>query len=159
MIHRTARWSLTGAGASSASIAVLHVVIALVGPTPDIHFGAADVLRKPPLLMLGVWLIGVIYTLRGLMLFAGLLLMGEGGATPPRFAVFSFVSPATGIAYLFGAWKLRGKVRLTVCRLTLLAADERQRSEWRARGVRSIPGQRRERPAGSRAGVRSRSVR
>ena len=144
MIHRTARWSLTGAGASSASIAVLHVVIALVGPTPYIHFGAADrapaarvgspvpalitlgltivfglwawyafgaadVLRKPPLLMLGVWLIGVIYTLRGLMHFPGLLLMGEGGATPPRFAVFSFVSLATGIAYLFGAWQLRGQ--------------------------------------------------
>jgi len=139
---RAARWSLLVAGASSAGIAVLHVCIALVGPTAYTYFGAADlapsaragspvpavitiglaivfglwawyafggarIARKPPLLTIGIWVIGAIYVLRGAMLLPELLSLGRGGGTPPRFAMFSFVSLATGIAYLLGALGLR----------------------------------------------------
>jgi len=75
-------------------------------------FAGAGLVRRPPLLWLGVWVIGAIYAARGLALAPEVLALWRGSASPPpRYAVFSLVSLVTGLAYLVGAWRARGSVR------------------------------------------------
>lgn len=75
-------------------------------------FAGAGLVRRPPLLWPGVWIIGGIYTLRGLALLPEAVALSRGSAsTPTRYAVFSLVSLATGVAYLVGAWRARGERR------------------------------------------------
>ena len=74
-------------------------------------FAGAGLARRPPLLRLGLWVIGAIYAARGLALAPELLSLWRGGGLPPRYAVFSFVALATGLAYLVGAWRARARLR------------------------------------------------
>ena len=76
-------------------------------------FAGAGLARRPPLLRLGLWVIGTIYTARGLALVPEVLALWRGGASapPPRYAVFSLVSLATGLAYLVGTWRARARLR------------------------------------------------
>jgi hypothetical protein len=75
-------------------------------------FAGAGVARRPPLLRLGLWVIGVLYAGRGLALGPELLALWRGTAvTPARYAVFSLVALATGLAYLVGAWRARRRLR------------------------------------------------
>lgn len=83
-------------------------------------FAAAGLVRRPPLLALGLWVIGAIYTVRGLALIPEVLSFAYGGGVPPRFVAFSFVALATGLAYLVGAW--RGQPRDSIGRGTGVAA-------------------------------------
>jgi putative oxidoreductase len=65
-------------------------------------------IKSLPLLKPALWLIGGIYTLRGLGLFAqiGMLAMGQSGDhLAPKDLVFSLVSLLIGIIYLLGTWK------------------------------------------------------
>ena len=71
-------------------------------------FAGAGLAARPPLLTLGLWVIGAVFTARGLVLIPELVALGRDSASvPPRFAVFSSVSLATGVAYLAGAWLRR----------------------------------------------------
>jgi hypothetical protein len=75
-------------------------------------WAGAGLVRRPPLLRLGLWVIGAIYTGRGLALFPELLALWRGNAPPPpRFVVFSLVALATGLAYLVGGWHARASLR------------------------------------------------
>jgi len=77
--------------------AMLTALIALVFAVFAAYaFSAAGAIRKLPLLRTGNVVIGLIYTLRGLALFAQL---SRGG----RPAIFSAVSLAIGIVYLAAA--------------------------------------------------------
>ncbi|MES1244243.1 MAG: hypothetical protein ABUT39_21740 [Acidobacteriota bacterium] len=68
-------------------------------------FGAARLIATPPLLRTGLVTIGVIYTLRGLVLAHQLpALLSNAPGVAPKDLVFSAVSLATGIAYLLGTW-------------------------------------------------------
>lgn len=72
----------------------------------------AGLVRSPPLLRLGLWVIGAIYTARGLALVPEMLALWRGSASlPPRYAVFSLVALSTGLAYLVGAWRARSRLQ------------------------------------------------
>ncbi|HEX9944454.1 MAG TPA: hypothetical protein VGG03_20785 [Thermoanaerobaculia bacterium] len=62
----------------------------------------ASVIRRLPLLRTGLIAIGSIYTLRGLVVIPDLIRLVQGAGYPIRQAVFSAVSLAIGLAYLFG---------------------------------------------------------
>lgn len=65
-------------------------------------------IQSLPLLKPALWIIGGIYTLRGLGLFAqiGMIAMGQSGDhLAPKDLVFSLVSLLIGLVYLFGTWK------------------------------------------------------
>lgn len=71
-------------------------------------------LRRLPLLAFALAAIGAVYTLRGLALLPEVYQLARGAAAfPPRYAAFSAVSLAIGIAYLVGTaqrWRwLRGR--------------------------------------------------
>ena len=66
-------------------------------------FSAAGVIRRLPLLTLGIYLIGAIYTLRGLVVIPQLMaLLRTGVSTLYKDVVFSSVSLLIGICYLMG---------------------------------------------------------
>lgn len=68
--------------------------------------------RPLPLLVFALLAIGLVYTLRGLVLFPQLLQLSRGTASfPPRYAVFSLVSLLAGAAYLAGAGRVRKELR------------------------------------------------
>jgi hypothetical protein len=72
-------------------------------------FSGAGVLRRPPFLRTGLIGIGVVYTLRGLLLGPQMVwfLSGYRDAVPVRQLVFSAVALLIGLAYLIGtkdAW-------------------------------------------------------
>ena len=75
-------------------------------------FAGAGLGRRPPLLRVGLWVIGAIYALRGLALVPEVAALWRGSASlPPRYAAFSLVALATGLAYLVGAWRARARLR------------------------------------------------
>lgn len=75
-------------------------------------FAGAGLVRRPPLLWLGLWVIGGIYTARGLAIVPELLAIWRGStSTPPRYAVFSLVALTAGLAHLVGAWRARARRR------------------------------------------------
>lgn len=65
-------------------------------------FSGAGLVRKLPLLNLGLYLVGGIYTLRGLLLVQELILLTRGRHVPAQMPVFSAVALSIGIAYLVG---------------------------------------------------------
>jgi hypothetical protein len=72
-------------------------------------FSGAGTIRRIPLLRTGLITIGVIYTLRGLLIGPQVawFLSGYRAAIPPRQLVFSAVALFTGLAHLVGtrqAW-------------------------------------------------------
>ncbi len=60
--------------------------------------------RRPPLLRWGLAAIGGVCLLRGAALVAEVPALARG-ATPPRYAAFSAVALAIGVAYGFGTWR------------------------------------------------------
>jgi hypothetical protein len=71
-------------------------------------FAGAGLVRRPPLLWPGLWIIGAIYALRGLALLPEAAALWKGSAAiPTRYAVFSLVSLTAGLAYLAGSWRAR----------------------------------------------------
>lgn len=59
-------------------------------------------IRRLPLLRIGLVLIGMVFTLRGLVLIPELAGLASGADVPPRMAFFSLVSLVTGVAFLTG---------------------------------------------------------
>lgn len=59
-------------------------------------------IRRLPLLRIGLVLIGMVFTLRGLVLIPELAGLASGADVPPRMAFFSLVSLVTGVAFLAG---------------------------------------------------------
>jgi hypothetical protein len=66
-------------------------------------FSGAGLVRKLPFLHLSLWLVGGIYTLRGLLLMQELALLAQGRRVPTQMPAFSAVALSLGIAYLAGA--------------------------------------------------------
>ena len=138
------------AGASSAVVAALHLLIVVAGGPAYRYFGAgermarlaeqgsarpglitfglalmfavwaaygcsgAGLLRRLPLLRTGLITIGIIYTLRGLLLGPQMVwfLSGHRSAVPPRQLAFSAAALVIGLAYLIGtqrAWARLGQ--------------------------------------------------
>ena len=88
--------------------AALALVFAVCGAYA---LAGAGRIRRLPLLPLGLWGIGAVFTLRGLALGPELVRLARGsGTVPPRYVVFSLVALATGLAFLAGTW--RAKLRL-----------------------------------------------
>ena len=65
-------------------------------------FSGAGWIRRLPLLRLAIALIGIAYTLRGLMLCFELTLLFTGKLPAPRMAAFSAFSLALGLVHLAG---------------------------------------------------------
>jgi hypothetical protein len=86
----------------TAGLTVVFVVFALYA------WSGAGSMRRLPLLGLGLWAIGVIYTLRGLILILDIQRWMRGLHYPPRQTVFSLVALVIGVLYLVGAWR-RGR--------------------------------------------------
>ncbi len=101
------------AAAGSPVPALLTTGLALLfGVWSWYAFAGAGLVRRPPLLWLGLWVIGAIYSARGLALVPELLALWRGSASPPpRYAVFSLVALATGLTYIVGAWRARVRLR------------------------------------------------
>ena len=93
----------TEAGSSAPAVvtglfAVVFAVWAVYG------FAGARLIRRPPLVRLGLVVIATVYILRGLSAIPeALLLLRDAGAFPPRFLVFSLVSLAIGLVHAAGA--------------------------------------------------------
>ncbi len=90
---------------ASLIVGLVFVVWGLYG------LSGAGVVRRLPLLRLGLIVIGLIYTLRGIPLITILLVMagiiGDSQPVPPQALVSSFVSLGIGLVYLVGtitAW-------------------------------------------------------
>ena len=97
------------AAAGSPIPALLTAGLALVfGVWGWYAFAGAGLIRRPPLLWLGLWIIGAIYAVRGLAFVPEVAALWRGSQSPPpRYAVFSLVALATGMAYLVGTWRAR----------------------------------------------------
>ena len=101
------------AAAGSPMPALLTAGLALLfGVWSWYAFAGAGLVRRPPLLWLGLWVIGAIYSARGLALVPELLALWRGSASPPaRYAIFSLVALTAGLVYLVGAWRARSRLR------------------------------------------------
>lgn len=78
--------------------------------------GAGLAAWRPPLLASGLLVVGVAFTVRGLMLLPELVALarpGTGGMhpVPPRYAVFSLAALATGLVTLIGARRAGAALR------------------------------------------------
>jgi hypothetical protein len=95
------------AEAGSASPGLLTAVVTLFFAVFALYaLAAAQIVRRPPLLRTGLITIGVIYTLRGLLLGPQLLsYISNAPLLGPKDLVFSAVSLAIGFLYLFGTWR------------------------------------------------------
>jgi hypothetical protein len=88
---------------SLAIIPVLLVVIGVLGVFGLYAWSAAGWMRRLPALRTGLITVGVIYTLRGLLLFPQLVfVLRHPGVLPWQFPVFSAVSLALGGVHLIG---------------------------------------------------------
>jgi len=101
------------AAAGSPIPALLTAGLALVfGIWAWYAFAGAALVRRPPLLWLGLCVIGAIYVARGFAFVPEVVALWRGSeSSPPRYAVFSFVALVTGLTYLFGAWRARAIIR------------------------------------------------
>lgn len=100
----------TLAESGSTAPAVLTGTFAVIFAVWAVYaFGGARLIRRPPLVRLGLVVITSVYILRGLSAVPeALLLMRNPDAFPPRFLVFSLLSLAVGLFYGFGtrqAWR------------------------------------------------------
>ena len=132
------------AASVSFFVAVLHVVIAIIGPSAYTFFGGerlariavsgsfapvlqtlflaaihalfglyglsgAGVIRRLPLLTVGLFAIGGMYAFRGLSAIPqGLQILQDPDSLPFRMLFYSLVSLATGCAYIAGTVKSLG---------------------------------------------------
>ena len=70
--------------------------------------GAGHARWRPPLLALGLVVVGGVFTMRGLALAPEVLALSGVDfmkPVPPRYAIFSLVSLVTGLATLLGTWR------------------------------------------------------
>jgi hypothetical protein len=89
------------------AVALLFAIWALYA------FSGAGVLRRLPLLRLGLLVIGGIYALRGLRLIPEMVATVQGTlGVPQRFLWFSAVSLAIGACYLLGTLRSWSDLRL-----------------------------------------------
>jgi len=75
-------------------------------------FSGVGLIRQLPLLRAGNVAIGVIYSLRGLVLIPELVCIFLGKYLTHRMAIFSAISLLIGLFYLLGAWYLFGVDRV-----------------------------------------------
>ena len=88
------------------ALTAAFIALALYG------LSGAGVMRRLPLLTLGLALIGVVYTLRGLIVILDLARLMRGADYPFRQTVFSTVALAVGLAYLLGTFRQRRYLRI-----------------------------------------------
>lgn len=90
-------------GAFQPALLTLILVIIFSG-WAAYAFSGAGMIGKLPLLRTSLVLIGLVYTLRGLILAPQIYLfaVGNGSAVPPRHLAFSAASLAIGLLYLAG---------------------------------------------------------
>lgn len=97
---------------SAVPAAITTVLVLVFGVWSWYGLAGAERLRRPPLLMTGLWVIGAIYTARGIALIPELLDVWRGDKTnPARSLVFSLVSLVTGALYLIGSWRAQNRIR------------------------------------------------
>jgi hypothetical protein len=99
-------------GAVTPSLITLGLTL-MFGVWAAYAFSGAGLLGRLPLLRTGLVTIGMIYTLRGLLLGPQLVwfFSGQRAAVPPRQLAFSAAALITGLAYLVGvqrAWARLG---------------------------------------------------
>jgi hypothetical protein len=93
--------------------AVVTLALALIFAGFAVYaLAGAGVLRRPPLLRVGLVLIGGVYVLRGLIVVLDLLRLIHGAGYPFRQTVFSAVALITGLLYLVGTFLQRDFLRL-----------------------------------------------
>lgn len=100
----------TLAESGSTAPAVLTATFAAIFAVWAVYaFGGARLIRRPPLVRLGLVVISAVYLLRGLSAVPeALLLMRDPAAFPVRFLAFSLISLAVGLCYALGtrqAWR------------------------------------------------------
>jgi hypothetical protein len=95
-------WVLSG---GPKAIGATLVVALGLGLFAAYAFSGAGRIRPLPLLWIGIWTIGAIYTLRGLLLLPQIVIaLRQPASVAPRFLVFSLVSLVLGLLYLSGGW-------------------------------------------------------
>jgi hypothetical protein len=99
-------------GSATPSLITLGLTL-LFGIWAAYAFSGAGLLRRLPLLRTGLITIGLIYTLRGVLLGPQMVwfLSGHRAVVPPRQLVFSAAALVIGLAYLVGtqrAWTRPG---------------------------------------------------
>lgn len=72
----------------------------------------AGLVRRLPLLTLGLIFVGSLYTLRGLVLVLDLLRLARGADYPLRQTLFSATSLAIGLVYLVGTARRWGYLKM-----------------------------------------------
>jgi hypothetical protein len=106
-------------GSATPSLITLGLTL-LFGIWAFYAFSGAGLVRRLPLLRTGLITIGLIYTLRGLLLGPQIVwfFSGHAAAIPPRQLAFSAAALLIGLAYLVGtqrAWaRLGGRERATL---------------------------------------------
>ncbi|MCA1851095.1 MAG: hypothetical protein LC647_01485 [Beggiatoa sp.] len=107
--ERLARLALSGSSSpviQTLSLGALHALFGLYGVS------GAGVIRRLPLLTIGLFAIGGLYAFRGLSAIPqGLQIVQDPDSLPFRVLFYSLVSLATGFAYLAGAVKRWGWLR------------------------------------------------
>lgn len=104
---------LARASASSASPAVMTLVLALIHAIFGCYgLSGAGVIRRLPLLIVGLFAIGGMYAFRGLSFIEQLIqILEDPESLPLRMLVYSLISLLTGLAYIIGTVKNRGWLR------------------------------------------------
>ena len=104
--ERLARIAVSGSFApviQTLSLAALHALFGLYG------LSGAGVIRRLPLLTVGLFAIGGMYAFRGLSAIPqGLQILQDPDSLPFRMLFYSLVSLATGCAYIAGTVKSLG---------------------------------------------------
>jgi hypothetical protein len=91
------------AQAGSPVPALLTVCLTIVFIVFGVYaLSGAGVVRRLPLLRLGLLAIGAVYTLRGLIVILDILRLVRGAGYPFRQTVFSAAALAIGLIYLIG---------------------------------------------------------
>ena len=107
--------ALAQAGSPLPAALTMVVALALVLAGAYALSGAGLVPRLPRLAE-GIWLIGAIYSLRGLAAFPQAVRLLSGGPMEPRELVFSLVSLGLGVLYLAGVVSGRRFLRQITCK-------------------------------------------
>jgi hypothetical protein len=82
-------------------LAIFFTVLGLVG------LSAAGVLRPWRLACPILWVIGIVYALRGLLVIPQVVAFVQGASIPPQDPVFSVVALLIGALQLWGMWRSR----------------------------------------------------
>lgn len=104
--QKLARLALSGSwtpALMTLGLAAVHALFGLYG------LSGAGVIRRLPLLTVGLFAIGGMYAFRGLSAFEqALQILQDPDSLPFRVLVYSLVALATGCAYLIGALQRHG---------------------------------------------------